>query len=158
MNEFGVPLRRALPRIALVAPVLLAACASGLTREEADEAFLQSNPGASEVQAGCVVDELVELYGLDGLEVELEREAALSSFQTDQLRAMFGCGLTAEVEAELVRQLAATGIEAEAAKCAGQELTANLDAEGLEVLLSGEITDTFYEKYFLALQACGGLP
>ena len=71
---------------------------------------------------------------------------------------MFGCGLTDEVEDELVRQLIATGIEPDAARCAGRELTINLDDEGLEVLLSGEITDTFYEKYFLALQACDGLP
>ncbi len=105
-----------------------------------------------------MVDKLISIYGLEGLETELEREVALESFQTDQFRAAFGCGLTGEVEEELVRQLVATGIDPEGARCASQELTGSLDDADLDVLLSGEITDTFYQKYFVALEACDALP
>ncbi len=138
--------------------VLLSGCSSSLTRQEADAAFLRSHPDATEHQAGCVVDKLIAIYGLDGLRIELEREVPARSFEIDQFRGSFGCGLTDDVEAELARQLEATGIEAIAARCAAKELTTNLDEEGLDVLLSGEITDDFYEKYFVALEACNALP
>ncbi len=138
--------------------VTVSGCSSSLTRQEADEAFLRGHPDATEHQAGCVVDKLISTYGLDGLQIELEREVPVRSFEIDQFRASFGCGLTGDVEAELARQLEASGVKPVSARCAGKELTASLDDEGLDVLLSGEITDEFYEKYFVALEACNALP
>lgn len=119
---------------------------------------MRSHSEATEHQAGCVVDKLISTYGLDGLQVELKREAPARSFELDQFRASFGCGLTAGVEVELARQLEASGVESVAAACAGKELATSLDDEGLDVLLSGEITDDFYAKYFVALEACDALP
>lgn len=136
----------------------ISGCSSSITRQDADEAFLRSHPDATEHQAGCVVDKLISTHGLDGLQLELEREVPARSFEIDQFRASFACGLTDDVEAELARQLEVTGVEPVAARCAGKELTTSLDDEGLDVLLSGEITDDFYEKYFVALEACNALP
>lgn len=138
--------------------VLVVSCSNSFDRQAADEAFLRTYPDASTVEAGCVVDGLVSEFGIDGLELELSASGPSPAFQIAQFRAMFDCGLTGEVEREIVRQLRDSGLNPEAAACAGKELTSSLDSDGLDVLLSGEITETFYEQYFVARDLCDALP
>ncbi|MFT7599632.1 MAG: hypothetical protein ACI8TP_002567 [Acidimicrobiales bacterium] len=137
----------------------VAACSStSATRGDLVESFRNTNPDASTAQAECVVDELIAEYSLEGLERELEAVPKASSFERGQFLASFGCGLTSDVEAELADQLQASGIAADDADCAAEALTEGLDDEDLAVLLSGEITDQFYAKYFVALDECDALP
>lgn len=138
--------------------LLVVSCGHTFDRAEADEAFLRAHPDASPTEAGCVVDDLVGQFGFEGLETQLGLSKPDQAFQIAQIRAMFACGITADVETEVVRLLAESGLDNHAARCAGAALTASLDAEGLDVLLSGEITDIFYEQYFDALDGCDALP
>lgn len=150
------------PPLALVLCLFgVTGCSTQITRSEADELFLATFPQASEVQAGCVVDKLISLDGIEGLERELEAEEPTAAFKQEQFRAMFGCGMTSELDEEMGRQvlLVEDGrLSAATSSCVGTALVANIDEDGLEVLLSGEITDEFSETYYLALQACDALP
>ncbi len=141
-----------------VAALGLAACAAEFTREAAIDSFVATNEDASRQQAGCVVDRLVDGYTLTGLEEELAAERLDADFEEAQFRAEFGCGMRSGVEASLVSQLEASGIETADAECAADELVDSLEESDLDVLLTGELTDTFYTKYFDSLERCDALP
>ncbi len=143
---------------AAIVVVGLAGCSEGFTRDGAVESFVAVNTEASTDEAGCVVDDLIEQYGLEGLELELQRESPTESFATTQFRAMFACGMTSGVESSLTEQLQARGLAPAQAACAAEALTGSLDQDDLDVLISGELTDAFFDKYFVALEACDALP
>lgn len=143
---------------AVVVGLLVAGCSTAASRDDFVQRFIETNADASTEQSECVVDELIRQYSLSGLERELEAAPQATAFERAQFTAMFGCGMTEDVEAELARQLANTGVEGAGAACAAEALTADLDDDDLQVLLSGEITDGFYAKYFVALEECGALP
>lgn len=108
-----------------------------------------------------MVDALIESFGLEGLQGELEAEEPTESFRGEQFRAMFGCGMTDRVESEVARQLLArddADLDEDQAACVAAELTADLDDTGLSVLISGEITPDFFGVYFEAVEACAALP
>ena len=157
-----------LRRLALAATsaVLLASCGQGFSKQDAVGAFAAANPNASTVEATCVVDRLIEQYeavpvdetGLAAIEAELLADPISEGFELDQFRAMFGCGMTDAVEAQLGRQIAARGIDSSAADCVTDELIVNLDGDDLEVLLTGEMSDEFFAKFFDASDVCGALP
>ncbi len=138
--------------------VVLAGCADAFTRDAAVDSFLAANDDATRVQASCVVGELIDEYGLDGLKGELDRERVDPAFELSQFRASFNCGMTADVEQTLVDELVDTGIERDEAVCAADALLADFDDSDLDVLLSGELNETFYAKYFDALEQCDALP
>ena len=137
---------------------MLSACAADFTRDAAIDSFVAANEDASRQQAGCVVDRLVEAYELEGVEVELAREPLDEAFVEAQFRAEFGCGMQSSVRASLQEQLLASGIAADQAECAADELVDSLDEPDLDVLLEGELNDTFYAKYFDSLEQCDALP
>ena len=68
-------------RLAGIAALLFAlvACGSGFDRSSAIESFRVANEEATEDQASCVVDALVDTYGLDQLENELAHAKASRS-------------------------------------------------------------------------------
>ncbi len=136
----------------------MGACAAEFTRDAAIDSFVASNEDASRQQAGCVVDRLVDEYGLEGLEAELAAERRAADFEEMQFRAEFGCGMRSSVEESLVTQLEASGIEGDKAACAADELVDSLVEDDLDVLLSGELNDDFYAKYFDSLERCDALP
>ncbi len=138
--------------------LLATSCADPWTRDAAVESFVAANDDATTEQAGCVVDSLIAAYGLDGLEVELEAEVMDDDFEIAQFKASFACGMTADVEETLVDQLEQTGIDPLDAECAAEALVADFDESDLDVLLSGELNDTFYATYFDALEQCDALP
>lgn len=140
------------------AVLVLAGCGDELERGEAVTAFAAAHPEASTVEATCVVDALIEGYGLDGLEDELDRPVSSAEFSEAQYRAMFACGLRDDVRVQLVEQLRAQGLDDEQASCVAEDLTGRLDEADLEVLLSGELTDPFFDKYFDAVAGCDALP
>ncbi len=142
----------------MVLPLVATACADPFTRDVAVESFVAANDDATREQAGCVVDRLIDEYGLDGLRGELDRERLDPTFEVSQFRASFHCGMTSDVETALVDQLAASGIARRDAECAAAALLEDFDDDDLDVLLSGELNDTFYAKYFDALEQCNALP
>lgn len=148
------------------AVVLLGACSTGFSRADAVEAFQAANPDASSTEAACVVDSLIETYetepvdegDLGGLEAELSADPQQQAFLLDQYRAMFGCGMTGDVEAQLRRELASSGIDEDAIGCVAAELAATLSDEDLDVLIDDRMNDSFYETFFTAVETCDALP
>ncbi len=122
------------------------------------DAFADAHPEATGVQAQCVVDTLFDTYGADGLELELERAVADDDFEETQYRAMFACGMREDVRDQLAGQLERRGLTTGEAECVADALTGDLDDDDLDVLLSGELTDAFFDKYFGAMSACDALP
>lgn len=144
--------------VVVVGALVLSACGSGFTREAAIDSFMVANTDATTAQAECVVDELVGIYTLDGLETELAAEPLSEEFELTQYRASFACGMRNDVRSQLIDQLQASGLSGEDARCAGETMADELDEDDLEVLISGELTDEFFDKYFVALEACDALP
>lgn len=136
----------------------LSGCAGGFSRESAVESFVAANPDATTTNAECVVDRLIETYELTGLELELAAEPISDQFVNTQFNAMFNCGMTGDVEDALAVQLAEAGSTPFQAECAAAELVGRLSEADLEVLLTGELNDGFYAKYFDSLESCGALP
>lgn len=157
-----------LSRSVWVAAVVMtaAACATGFSKDEAVEAFQAANPEASTLEAVCVVEALMADYedqpadpsDLRGLEAELLAEPPKQQFVLDQYRAMFGCGMTADVEAQLRRELVANGVDADAVGCVAAELADNLTDSELDVLIDDEMNDSFYATFFDAVETCDALP
>ena len=164
-------------RAALVAAIsaatllLLTACGASFSRADAVESFQLANPDASTVEAACVIDALIEEYeaepvdeeALIGLEAELLAEPQSERFMLDQFRARFGCGMTDGVEAQLRRELLANDIDENAVECVAEALAGRLTDDDLEVLIGAdardaEMTDSFYESFFNAVEGCDALP
>ncbi len=156
--------RRRRPRRALttglttVALSLLAAgCGEEFTTERAVDSFQNANPDASLTESTCVVELLVDEFGLDRLESELAADLPEASFEEAQFRAMFRCGLEGDVEEQITEQLVATGVDAADAPCVSAELVGSMTDGDIDVLLSGEITEEFSTKFLEAMDACGAL-
>lgn len=105
-----------------------------------------------------MVDRLVDTYTLEGLEAELSAQRLDADFEEAQFRAEFGCDMRSGVESSLVTQLEASGIARDQAECAADELVDSLVEDDLDVLLTGELNDAFYAKYFDSLERCDALP
>lgn len=136
--------------------LLIAACA--VTQEDLTASFVEAHPEATAEQASCTVGVLVDRYGIEGLEAELEAVEDSSEFTEAQFRAMVGCGMTQEVSAQLRTQMAELGVSDEARDCVVSELTKEITDADLDVLITGELTDAYYAKFFDALSACDALP
>lgn len=138
---------------------MLSSCGDGETfdRDAAADSFAAANPGATATQAGCVVDRLIDRYGLEDLEQELAAEPLAADFEEDQFRDMFACGIEGDVRAQIIEQLEANGVTGQDAPCVADELVDDMEDEDFDVLLSGEITDDFLAKFVSAMEACGAI-
>ena len=134
-----------------------ASCGQGFNRVAAIESFGKANPEATSDQAACVVDRLIDRYGLDELESELGTEPLHPSFEEVQFREMFRCGLAGDVQAQVIRQLSDNGVSAEDAPCVAENLVQALTDDDVDVLLSGQITDEFATKFYEAMDDCDAL-
>lgn len=142
--------------IALGAIVLLG-CGQSFDRQAAVESFSKANPAASERQAECVVDRLIEGYGLGGLEEQLSAEPAEAAFEEAQFRTMFACGLDVGIRSQILEQLQANDVSEEHAPCVTDAITADLTDDDLDVLLSGEMSDDFFARFVSAMEDCGAI-
>lgn len=130
---------------------------AGFERDDASASFSEANPEATSAQSTCVVDRLVDRYGMERLEAELRAENLSADFAEDQFRDMFACGIEGDVRAQIVEQLEANGVAEEDSPCVADDLIGDLEDEDFDVLLSGEITDDFLAKFISAMERCGAI-
>lgn len=151
---------RALVAVVFASALLGAACGDGqpaFDRAAAVESFSVANPEASTTQSGCVVDRLIDRYGLERLETELRSDPQKADFAEAQFRDMFACGIEGDVRDQIVEQLQANEVDEEAAPCVADVLMADLEDDDFDVLLSGDITDAFFAKFVSAMEECGAI-
>jgi len=142
---------------AVALTLLVVACGEDFTTERAVQSFQNANPDASLTESNCVVDLLVDEFGLERLETELEAEPPEAGFEEAQFRAMFRCGIEGDVEVQITEQLVASGVDDADAPCVSAELVEAMTDDDIDVLLSGEITEEFSTKFLEAMDACGAL-
>lgn len=128
-----------------------------LDRDTAIESFRAANLDATEAQAACVIDRLIDRYGLDELQIQLATSPQASAFAERQVRDAFVCGANGDVRAQITEQLDGTGVDDHDAPCVADELVDGLTDADVNVLLTGEITPEFNDKFYAALEACGAL-
>ncbi|MEZ5380007.1 MAG: hypothetical protein R2733_26165 [Acidimicrobiales bacterium] len=138
--------------------LLAGACSSPLTEDDLVEAYQASHPEVTDDQAACVVGALVDAFEVEGVELELEAPTPTAAFGEAQYRAQFHCGQTGDVHDQLVAMLLERDLEADAADCVATALVDQIDDDDLDVLVGGELTDQFFDKYFTATYDCGALP
>ncbi|MEM9135377.1 MAG: hypothetical protein AAF962_01165 [Actinomycetota bacterium] len=143
--------------VAAALALLVVGCGEEFTTERAVDSFQNANPDASLTESTCVVDLLVDEFGLGRLESELAAEPPEAGFEEAQFRAMFRCGLEGDIEEQITDQLVATGVDDADAPCVSAELVGALTDDDIDVLLSGEITEEFSAKFLEAMDACGAL-
>ena len=136
---------------------VVAACGEGVTREALITSFVENNPEVSTEQAECVVDRLIGEYDLPRLEEELAATSPAVAFEEAQFRSMFVCGIEGDVGQQIADQLTANGVSSEDAPCVSERLVGEMTVSDIDVLLSGEITDEFYAKFFDAMDTCGAI-
>ena len=136
---------------------MLAACGQGVTRQALVSSFVENHPDVSTEQAQCVVDRLIGEYDLARLEDELTAESPAAAFEEAQFRSMFVCGIEGDVGQQIAEQLTANGVPSDDAPCVSERLVDEMTDSDIDVLLSGEITDEFYAKFFDAMDACGAI-
>ncbi|MDH3681105.1 MAG: hypothetical protein OEV40_14295 [Acidimicrobiia bacterium] len=127
------------------------------TREQAVESFQEANAEATVDQADCVVDALIERYGLDELGAQLAAEPLDADFEEAQFREMFVCDVAGDWRQQITDQLIENGVREADAPCVSDELFVTMDDDDIDVLLSGELTDSFADKFFAALLSCDAL-
>ncbi len=134
-----------------------AGCGGGNSREAAIESFQKANPEATDEQSACVVDGLIDRYGVDELDAQLGAVPLDAGFEEDQFREMFVCGVDGDWRADITEQLIDNGVPADDAPCVSDELISTMSDDDIGVLLTGEITESFSETFFDALATCDAL-
>jgi hypothetical protein len=138
--------------------VTLGGCSRSLDRGDLIDAYVRDNPGATAVEADCVIDRLLSDRSIAQIEQELGRATPSVGFARDRYRADFDCGRTDDVRHQLEQLIAARGTDPADADCIATELTRSLTDPDLDVLFDGQMTDAFFDKYYLAVSACDALP
>ncbi len=137
--------------------ILLTGCGQAFDRDDAVAGFRAANPTASAVEAECIVDRLVDRYGLGGLEGELANDPPDQLFAEHQFRDMFACGMEGDVRDQIVAQLMENDVAEADAPCVADVLVDNLNDDDIDVLLSGQITDEFFARFVSAMEECGAI-
>ncbi len=139
----------------MVALVVAAGCGNEFTRDDVAASFANSSPDVPAEAADCVVDDLIETFGIDGLAAELEAEQTSIAYAEADTRARLRCGLVGDVRNELVTELEASGVTSDASTCVADALLSDLSDDDIEVLLSGASSEAFTQKYLDAAEDCG---
>ena len=126
-------------------------------RAAAIDSFSEVNSEATSAQSACVVDGLIDRYGLERLETELRSDPQKADFAETQFREMFACGIEGDVRDQIVEQLQANEVDERDAPCVADALMTDLDDDDIDVLLSGDITDAFFAKFVSAMEDCGAI-
>lgn len=149
--------RGAMALVAAALTVVLASCGSSFQRQDVVDSFSESYPEATDEQSACVADGLIDRFGIDELEQQLAAPDLEPEFEEAQFRELFACGMDGDVRVQLEEQLIDSGVGEENAPCVAEALSGDLTDDDLGVLLSGDITDEFYEKFFDAMDECGAI-
>ncbi len=157
MTRIGLRHRLRLFGLVILAGSVMAGCGDGFDRDDAVVGFSEANPGVTTAQSECVVDRLIDRYGLDGLEGELAAEPVSESFEETQFRDMFACGIEGDIRSQIIEQLQANGVSEDDAPCVAGILVEDLDDDDIDVLLSGEITERFLARFVAAMEECGAI-
>ncbi|MEZ5340319.1 MAG: hypothetical protein R2706_02395 [Acidimicrobiales bacterium] len=134
----------------------LTSCA--VNRDDLVTSFQSANPEATDEQASCVVDALINVHGIEGVEQQLALDPVDPAFEELQFRTMVHCGMTGQLEVALTQQVAGLDVAADNRACVVDALVADITDDDLDVLLSGQITDDYYAKFFDTLSSCDALP
>ncbi len=135
--------------------MLLAACGEDFTRADVLDSFRANAPDLAATDADCVVDDLIDTFGIDGLAEELAGQETSISYAEADTRARLRCGLVGDYRTGFVAEIEASGVSAEAAGCVADAVLSDLTDADIEVLLSGTSNDDFTQKYLDAAEACG---
>ena len=155
LNPTRVRAARRAAATVLASAALVAGCGNEFTRDDVAASFATSAPDVPADAADCVVDDLIETFGIDGLAAELEAEQTSIVYAEADTRARLRCGLVGDVRAELVTELEGSGITSEASACVADALLSDLSDDDIEVLLSGASSEAFTQKYLDAAEDCG---
>lgn len=141
--------------------VLLAAsgCGGGAaTRDDVVDRVRTDNTDATAEQASCVADRLIDRFGLDGLDGMLAADPPDADLQEAEFTDAFRCGVVGDVRQEIVDQLTANAVPADQAGCVADELVPGLTDADIDVIVSGDITESFTQKFDTAMRDCGAAP
>ncbi len=141
--------------------VLLAvsSCGAGAaTRDDVVDRVRADNTDATAEQAGCVADRLIDRFGLDGLDGMLAADPPDADLQEAEFTDAFRCGVVGDVRQEIVDQLTANAVPAGQAGCVADELVPGLTDADIDVIVSGDITESFTQKFDTAMRDCGAAP
>ncbi|MDH4074599.1 MAG: hypothetical protein OEW29_01595 [Acidimicrobiia bacterium] len=130
----------------------------GFGRDDAVARVRQDNPGITADQAGCVADRLVGRFGLDELGTLAAADPADADLQEAEFTDAFRCGVEGDVRQEIVSQLTANALPADQAGCVADELVPGLTDADIDVIVSGEISESFTQKFDTAMRDCGAAP
>ena len=135
----------------------LSGCGETDSRQDAIDSFTDANPDATLEQATCVVDNLIDHYSLDQLEVELATDPPGADFEEVQFREMFRCGIVGDLQQLVVDQLVLNGVSETDAPCVAERLVGTMTDDDIDVLVSGQISEQFSTKFLQAMDACDAL-
>ncbi|MCP3992145.1 MAG: hypothetical protein GY724_23945 [Actinomycetia bacterium] len=143
--------------VGMILVVGLSGCGRAFSRQDAIDSFMAVSPEATSQEAACVVDNLIDRYSLDQLEIELAADPPDAGFEEAQFREMFRCGIVGDVEQQVTEQLTLNGVEEADAPCVAERLVGTMTDDDIDVLLSGEISEQFSTKFLQAMDACDAL-
>jgi hypothetical protein len=151
--------RRRLAAVVAAVALVAGACGDTLGRDELVASFRRDFPRATEEQAGCVVDRLLERFEVEEIEQELSAEGGSSEFGNATVVAMAACGYdltdSDQWRVGLVGALVGLGYDTDDAGCIADRLIPQLDADDVAGLVSGELPDGFRARLAEAADGCG---
>lgn len=130
----------------------------GFSRDDAVAQVRQDNPDITADQAGCVADRLIERFGLSELGALAAADPPDADLQEAAFTDAFRCGVVGDVRQEIVDQLTANAVPADQAACVADELVPGLTDADIDVIVSGQITESFTRKFDTAMRDCGAAP
>ncbi len=130
----------------------------GFSRDDAVARVRQDNPDITADQAGCVADRLVERFGLDELGTLAAADPPDADLQEAEYTDAFRCGVTGDVRQQIVDLLTENAVPADQAGCVADELAPGLTDADIDVIVSGQITESFTQKFDTAMRDCGAAP
>lgn len=130
----------------------------GASRDDVVARVKVDNTDATAEQAGCVADRLIERFGLDELDGMLAADPPDADLEEAEFTDAFRCGVVGDVRQEIVDQLTANAVPADQAGCVADELVPGLTDADIDVIVSGDITESFTQKFDTAMRDCGAAP
>lgn len=130
----------------------------GIGRDDVVARVTDDNAGITADQAGCVADRLIDRFGLDQLDTMVAADPPDADLEEAEFTDAFRCGVVGDVRQEIVDQLTANAVAPDQAGCVADELVPDLTDADIDVIVSGQITESFTQKFDTAMRDCGAAP